>query len=318
LVSGLVRGTGRESVSTNANPSYNWERFQEAHDLIVKAWTTPGPFRWDGDHFQSRYVNPWFRPYQQPHPPLWTAGLVSRATIAWAARHRYPYIIVSNQPQFTEQVFQIYQEEARENGFEAGPQHLGIMFHVHVDDSEEKAYEVGRKLIEGVGNLFVDGSNGKANPFVQNLPGLNTRKASGFLPTINQGQVRASRGVLSEQKDVDNLWRHEEVSAEEHLRRRYQIWDGVLSRKGAIVGTPDSVIRQLRELFATIRPGNVMFWHGDGDISHEEAMRHVKHMKESVLPAIREMSKELELPGAFEVDPRTGMTLPSQEEHTPV
>ena len=61
LVSGWVRGTGRESVSHNAPPPYNWERFQEAHDFIVKAWTTPGPFRWEGKHYHYRYVNPWAR-----------------------------------------------------------------------------------------------------------------------------------------------------------------------------------------------------------------------------------------------------------------
>ena len=49
LVSGWVRGTGRESVAHNAQSPYNWERFQEAHDFIVKAWTTPGPFRWEGE-----------------------------------------------------------------------------------------------------------------------------------------------------------------------------------------------------------------------------------------------------------------------------
>ena len=69
LVSGFVRGGGRESISHNAPPANNWERFEEAHDFIVKAWTTPGPFRWEGKHYQYRYVNPWAMPYQKPHPP---------------------------------------------------------------------------------------------------------------------------------------------------------------------------------------------------------------------------------------------------------
>ena len=43
LVSGWVRGTGRESVAHNAQPPFNWERFQEAHDFVVTAWTKPGP-----------------------------------------------------------------------------------------------------------------------------------------------------------------------------------------------------------------------------------------------------------------------------------
>ncbi|MCY4614903.1 MAG: LLM class flavin-dependent oxidoreductase, partial [Chloroflexi bacterium] len=68
LVPGWVRGTGRESVAHNAQSPFNWERFQEAHDFVIKTWTTDGPFRWEGKHFQYRYVNPWSRPMQQPHP----------------------------------------------------------------------------------------------------------------------------------------------------------------------------------------------------------------------------------------------------------
>ena len=37
LVSGWVRGTGRESVAHNSQSPFNWARFQEAHDLVVKA-----------------------------------------------------------------------------------------------------------------------------------------------------------------------------------------------------------------------------------------------------------------------------------------
>ena len=42
LVSGFVRGGGQEQLATGVNPAYNRERFEEAHDLVVAAWTTPG------------------------------------------------------------------------------------------------------------------------------------------------------------------------------------------------------------------------------------------------------------------------------------
>jgi alkanesulfonate monooxygenase SsuD/methylene tetrahydromethanopterin reductase-like flavin-dependent oxidoreductase (luciferase family) len=58
LVSGWVRGTGRESVAHNAPPHYNWERFQEAHEFIVKAWTTSGPFRWEASIITSAMSTP--------------------------------------------------------------------------------------------------------------------------------------------------------------------------------------------------------------------------------------------------------------------
>src|SRR2546422_6877514 len=105
LVSGFVRGTGIESWATNTNPAHNRERFAEAHDLIIKTWTTPGPFRWEGKHYQLRVVNPWVLPLQQPHPRVWIPGVVSRETIVWAAEHRYPYIILNAPIEETKQIW---------------------------------------------------------------------------------------------------------------------------------------------------------------------------------------------------------------------
>jgi hypothetical protein len=53
-------------------------------------------------------------------------------------------------------------------------------------------------------------------------------------------------------------------------------------------------------------------------MTHEDAMRHIKHMGEYVLPALREISDELELPGAFEVDPSTGAIVTGQQEPSAV
>src|SRR4029077_9017367 len=52
LVSGFVRGGGQEQLATGVNPAFNRERFEEAHELIVRAWTQEGPFRWEGAHYQ--------------------------------------------------------------------------------------------------------------------------------------------------------------------------------------------------------------------------------------------------------------------------
>ena len=75
LVSGFVRGGGQEQLATGVNPAFNRERFEEAHDLIVKAWTQPGPFRWEGTHYQHRVVNPWAVPLQKPYPRVWIPGV---------------------------------------------------------------------------------------------------------------------------------------------------------------------------------------------------------------------------------------------------
>ena len=43
LVAGFVRGIGAEYHSWGANPAESHDRFHEAHDLILQAWTQPGP-----------------------------------------------------------------------------------------------------------------------------------------------------------------------------------------------------------------------------------------------------------------------------------
>src|SRR6516165_9242316 len=83
LVAGIVRGGGQESLAAGVNPAFNRERFQEAHDLIVAAWTRQGPFRWEGTHYQHRVVNPWAVPLQKPYPRIWVPGVLSQETIIW-------------------------------------------------------------------------------------------------------------------------------------------------------------------------------------------------------------------------------------------
>src|SRR3954453_13961575 len=127
LVSGFVRGGGVEQLAAGVNPAFNRERFEEAHDLVVKAWTTPGPFRWEGTHYQHRVVNPWAVPLQKPHPRIWIPGVISTETIVWAAQHGYPYIALNTPIDRTNRIWQIYDTAAREAGFEPGPDYHGLL-----------------------------------------------------------------------------------------------------------------------------------------------------------------------------------------------
>ncbi len=79
---GFVKGVPYEFAASNANPVGVMDRFWEAHDFIIKAMTThDGPFNWESEHFHYRQVNIWPRPWQQPHPPVWstTASKIERA-----------------------------------------------------------------------------------------------------------------------------------------------------------------------------------------------------------------------------------------------
>ncbi len=121
LVSGFVRGGGQEQLATGVNPAYNRERFEEAHDLIVKTWTQPGPFRWEGTHYQHRVVNPWAVPLQKPHPRVWIPGVLSKETIIWAAQKRYPYIALSTAIEATKKIWELYDKVADETRLRRRP-----------------------------------------------------------------------------------------------------------------------------------------------------------------------------------------------------
>ena len=112
VISGMVRGTGVETVSTNINPTENRERFEECHDLLIKTWSTPGPFRWEGKYFNYRVVNPWMVPIQKPHPPVWVPGTASLETAQWAAIHGYTYVAFLTALDVTEELFNMYRESA--------------------------------------------------------------------------------------------------------------------------------------------------------------------------------------------------------------
>jgi alkanesulfonate monooxygenase SsuD/methylene tetrahydromethanopterin reductase-like flavin-dependent oxidoreductase (luciferase family) len=277
LVSGFVRGGGRESVSHNAPPHYNRERFEEAHDFILKTWTESGPFRWEGKHFQYRYVNPWCKPLQKPHPQIWIPSTVSVETVKWSAAHRYPLVLLATKLEPTRDAFQMYHDTAAELGYESGTQHVSYLWKVHVDETEEKAEEAGRKYLSGVSNPFLAGNEGMVNPALMSLPGHTSRQSR---------KLAASRFGPAGRFGVN--------------RRTYE--DQVLDET-IVTGTPKSVLPKIRHVLETLRPGSVFFWDGDGAMTHEDQMRSLKLMGEEVIPAVREMGEELELFGPFEVDP---------------
>ena len=301
LVSGWVRGTGRESVAHNSASPFNWERYQEAHDFIVKAWTTPGPFRWEGEHFQYRYVNPWARPYSDPHPPIWIPGVMSRNTVKWAAERRYPYIMLATEMEPTKQSFEYYRECALEAGYEAGTQHTGYVFKIHVDETEELAEATARKFLQGPSNPFLEGNQGKVRPFLQSLPGLTSR--TDVLPTSQIPALAASRGRVELQKALERR-KQEQREPEEQPEKKDPFKEQV-DKQAIIHGTPTTVLPKIRNILEQIRPGAIFFWDADGSMDHEDAMRSLRLMGEEVLPAVREMGAELALEGAFEIDPTT-------------
>ena len=269
LVSGFVRGGGQEQLATGVNPAFNRERFEEAHDLIVKTWTQPGPFRWEGTHYQHRVVNPWAVPLQKPHPRIWIPGVLSRETIVWAAEHRYPYIALNTSIEATKRIWATYDEAAERVGYTPGPENRGYLLRVHVAETEEKALENARQFMWMQGEF-----TGLAHPVWSSPSGyFSPEHRQGFVE-FAVGRAVSPRGRPTFEQQIDDM----------------QI----------IAGTPEMVIPRIRRILEETRPGIMALWGSDGKVSHEDTKTCIRLLGQEVMPALREIGKELDLASPFE------------------
>jgi alkanesulfonate monooxygenase SsuD/methylene tetrahydromethanopterin reductase-like flavin-dependent oxidoreductase (luciferase family) len=287
LVPGIVRGGGVEAFASNTNPAFNRERFEEAHDLIIKTWTQPGPWRWEGNHYQFRVVNPWVIPMQKPHPRIWVPGVSSRETIVWCAQHGYPYIALNLPIAAGKEVWRLYDETAEKSGYQAGPEYRGYLLRVRVDETEEKALRNAREFMWMQGEF-----TGLTHP-VWAAP-------SGYL-----GEW-ARRPMAELRAGYRTKGKHERVTLEDQLKNLT-----------LIAGTPKQVIEKLRIYLEETRPSIVALWGNDGKISHEDSMSYIRLMGQEVLPALREMGKELGLNSPFELNTPVSRNYANVKPETP-
>src|ERR1051326_5398950 len=141
FIAGFVRGIGAEYHAMGINPAQSQERYAEAHDLIVRAWTEPGPFQYVGKHYHFNYVNPWPRPYQTPHPPVWIPSQGSSSTIKWAAQMRYTYAQTLSPITVVARFFQLYRDEADRAGYVPSPDQLAWSNTIYVAETDAKGID---------------------------------------------------------------------------------------------------------------------------------------------------------------------------------
>jgi alkanesulfonate monooxygenase SsuD/methylene tetrahydromethanopterin reductase-like flavin-dependent oxidoreductase (luciferase family) len=157
FIAGFVRGIGCEYHASGANPGFSLERFREAHDLIIRAWTETGPFEHFGKHFHHQYVNLWPRPYQAPHPPVWIPSQGSTETVEWAAHpdRRYTYLITFSPAEAVRHNMAAYCRQAEAYGYEAQPSQLGWALPLYVAETDEIAQREAKAHIENFFNRFI-------------------------------------------------------------------------------------------------------------------------------------------------------------------
>jgi alkanesulfonate monooxygenase SsuD/methylene tetrahydromethanopterin reductase-like flavin-dependent oxidoreductase (luciferase family) len=252
LIAGLVVGGGPEYYSFTVNPTHARTMFAEAMDLVLRAWTEPGPFEHYGEYWKLKYVNPWPRPIQQPHPTVWIPGAGSKETIELVAARRFGYMgIPYFHMDFFQRNFDLFRDAAAKSGYEASPYQLGWLCPIYVAETDEQAwaeYEphlmyFAKQLLKGLVVLPPGYTS------VRSIAGIHTA-LSKFLSTVET---------------------------------RKQIEDGAY----AIVGSPATVKQKLLEYGQKLGVGNLLGLFQLGTLPADLTRKNMHLFARDVMPALQ-------------------------------
>ena len=123
ILSGFARGVPREYNVYGVPMAESRARFEEAVEIILKAWTEP-KFSYEGKYWSYKDIAIWPRPYQQPHPPVWVPFTGSKETIEWAGKRNFSAVIPDHHRGLTQDVVGYYAKQLALHGNKITPDHI--------------------------------------------------------------------------------------------------------------------------------------------------------------------------------------------------
>jgi len=264
LVAGFPVGT---SMDTNycygQIPALTREKYAEAHDLIIKAWTTREPFAFNGRYNKLRHVNIWPRPIQQPHPPVHIPGGGSVETYDFCIDNTYSYSYLS----FTgylraRALMQGYWNRVEERGApDKSPYRAGFAQTICVAETDEEAERLYWPHINYFYNRCLH-----VYPGFADAPGYRTIKT---IQTGALSQYAPPTGGFAE-----------------------LTWKDLIEGGHVIAGSPETVRQRLEDLAKSLHVGNIFCLMHVGDMPAEKCMYSTKLFADKVMPKLRNIFPE--------------------------
>jgi alkanesulfonate monooxygenase SsuD/methylene tetrahydromethanopterin reductase-like flavin-dependent oxidoreductase (luciferase family) len=257
LVSGFVRGIGAEYHTFGVNPTFSHDRFHEAHDLIVRAWTEPGPFAFQGKHYNVQYVNLWPRPFQKPHPPIWIPSQGSKETIDWASHpdRRYTYLQTFSPVKVVGRYLKMYRDTCQGYGYTAKDSQLGWAVPVYVGKDDESARREAKPHFEAFRNVFV------RMPLEMLLPPGYTSRES--LKNVMKAKAQMFGDVTLEQALELGLF---------------------------VCGSPETVKKSFQNYWSEMRFGNLLVMCQFGTLPADLTRKNLELFARQVMPTLKALS----------------------------
>jgi alkanesulfonate monooxygenase SsuD/methylene tetrahydromethanopterin reductase-like flavin-dependent oxidoreductase (luciferase family) len=257
------------------------EKYYEAHDLILKAWTEDDVFPFNGKFTKLRYVNLWPKPLQSPHPPIWIPGGGSLETWDFCADHGYQYSFLSYFGyKAGKKVADGYWNVMAKKNKPVNPYSLGFAQVVAVAETDEQAERDYAPHMDYFYNRCLHVYEGFAD-----APGYRT------LSTIKAGLLG-------------------QVGARAALRREGLKWKDFLDDGYVIAGSPATVRERLREAMKSLNCGHLMILIQVGSMPGDLVRKSTELFAREVMPNLRDLWHEWE-------DKWSPRGLPESERATP-
>jgi len=270
VVAGFPVGTPMDTCyAYGRNPSQLRQRYHEAHDLVLRAWTDPDPFAWNGRFHQLRYVNVWPRPVQRPHPPIWIPGGGSVETWRWCAERDYVYSYLSYFGYKNgEATMKGFWQEMDRLGKDRNPYRAGFLQFVGVAETKREALELYREPAE-----YFYGRCLHVDPRFAMPPGyaseatLRARVRSQVVQAAGRSAGRSGSGAKSDAPSFEQI----------------------LDQGYVIVGDPDEVAERLREVATSLHVGHLMLLLQFGNMGRQLTSHNTELFAKRVMPQLRDL-----------------------------
>jgi alkanesulfonate monooxygenase SsuD/methylene tetrahydromethanopterin reductase-like flavin-dependent oxidoreductase (luciferase family) len=248
-------GTGMEYWANEGtiNPANARARFRESLDIIMRAWTEDGPFRYDGDFYTYRYLNLWPKPYQKPHPKCFIVGTGSEETVQLAVDYGMGYSIVFVPIKNQLRAFARLRELAEERSSTIRPEDLIIVVMAYVADTDEEAVREARPHIENFFSWFH-----RVTPRFLVPPGYVT--TAEFLRRVSEAAMAKSTEAT---------------------------WDDMVSIGRIACGSPDTVAETIVSWCEEAGAGRVNVVLENGDMPEWKVAKTTTLFAQEVIPRIR-------------------------------
>lgn len=270
IIAGFAPGGGPENYNYDVPSVTSRERFWEAVDLITRAWTDDGPFAHEGRYYPLRYVNPWPKPTQKPHPPVWVPGSRSASTLREVAKRGYCYFLSSrSHGGETNKAREEFARVLADHGDAYHPFRMGILMSAYVAETDAQAREEAQEGVWYFLKNCLKGhlrKEGRQLTFGAGVPYIPPAAWKEFLAHSNP-----DRKMLG---DVEN-------------------WEELDRTQSIVVGSPETVRDKIAALIEKSQVGNLLIQFHLGNMPSDRVLKSQRLFATRVAPALKEESARL-------------------------